>query len=213
MISVCIATYNGSKYIKEQIDSILPQLDECDEIIVSDDSSTDNTLSILKSYHDRRIIIFTNQKFNSPIYNFENALKHAKGDIIFLSDQDDIWEFNKVQVMISFLQKKSLVVSDCYIINQDKNVICDSLFNGKVPNAGVFINILRNHYIGCCMAFANAQGGKFFIGIDDNGKIIGVENSKKLLESLPSKIRDAMGIVVDINLVPIYICVTNTKTV
>ena len=53
MISVCIATYNGSKYIKEQIDSILPQLDECDEIIVSDDSSTDNTLSILKSYHDR----------------------------------------------------------------------------------------------------------------------------------------------------------------
>ena len=153
MISVCIATYNGSKYIKEQIDSILPQLDECDEIIVSDDSSTDNTLSILKSYHDRRIIIFTNQKFNSPIYNFENALKHAKGDIIFLSDQDDIWEFNKVQVMISFLQKKSLVVSDCYIINQDKNVICDSLFNGKVPNAGVFINILRNHYIGCCMAF------------------------------------------------------------
>ena len=101
MISVCIATYNGSKYIKEQIDSILPQLDECDEIIVSDDSSTDNTLSILKSYHDRRIIIFTNQKFNSPIYNFENALKHAKGDIIFLSDQDDIWEFNKVQVMIS----------------------------------------------------------------------------------------------------------------
>lgn len=153
MISVCIATYNGSKYIKEQIDSILPQLDECDEIIVSDDSSTDNTLSILKSYHDRRIIIFTNQKFNSPIYNFENALKHAKGDIIFLSDQDDIWEFNKVQVMISFLQKKSLVVSDCYIINQDKNVICDSLFNGKLPNAGVFINILRNHYIGCCMAF------------------------------------------------------------
>lgn len=153
MISVCIATYNGSKYIKEQIDSILPQLDECDEIIVSDDSSTDNTLSILKSYHDRRIIIFTNQKFNSPIYNFENALKHAKGDIIFLSDQDDIWEFNKVQVMISFLQKKSLVVSDCYIINQDKNVICDSLFNGKVPNAGVFINILRNHYIGWCMAF------------------------------------------------------------
>lgn len=68
------------------------------------------------------------------------------------------------------------------------------------------------YLVGIC-AFANAQGGKFFIGIDDNGKIIGVENSKKLLESLPSKIRDAMGIVVDINLVPIYICVSNTKTV
>ena len=58
MISVCIATYNGSKYIKEQIDSILPQLDECDEIIVSDDSSTDNTLSILKSYHNNGIYLW-----------------------------------------------------------------------------------------------------------------------------------------------------------
>ena len=71
----------------------------------------------------------------------------------------------------------------------------------------------RDEYQKWICGFANAQGGKFFIGIDDNGKIIGVENSKKLLESLPSKIRDAMGIVVDINLVPIYICVSNTKTV
>ena len=55
------------------------------------------------------------------------------------------------------------------------------------------------YLVGIC-AFANAQGGKFFIGIDDNGEIIGVENSKKLLESLPSKIRDSMGIVVNVNL-------------
>ena len=74
-------------------------------------------------------------------------------------------------------------------------------------------SVWKDEYLVGICAFANAQGGKFFIGIDDNGKIIGVENSKKLLESLPSKIRDAMGIVVDINLVPIYICVSNTKTV
>lgn len=55
------------------------------------------------------------------------------------------------------------------------------------------------YLVGIC-AFANAQGGKFFVGIDDNGKVIGVKGSNKLLESLPSKIRDAMGIVVDINL-------------
>ena len=74
-------------------------------------------------------------------------------------------------------------------------------------------SVWKDAYLGGICAFATAQGGNFFIGIDDNGKIIGVENSKKLLESLPSKIRDAMGIVVDINLVPIYICVSNTKTV
>lgn len=74
-------------------------------------------------------------------------------------------------------------------------------------------SVWKDEYLVGICAFANAQGGKFFIGIDDNGKIIGVENSKKLLESLPSKIRDAMGIVVDINLVPIYIYVSNTKTV
>ena len=74
-------------------------------------------------------------------------------------------------------------------------------------------SVWKDEYLVGICAFANAQGGKFFIGIDDNGKIIGVGNSKKLLEFLPSKIRDAMGIVVDINLVPIYICVSNTKTV
>ncbi len=60
--------------------------------------------------------------------------------------------------------------------------------------------VWKDEYLGGICAFANSQGGKFFIGIDDNGEIIGVENSKKLLESLPSKIRDSMGIVVNVNL-------------
>lgn len=66
--------------------------------------STDDTLSILESYHDERIVILTNQKFHSPVYNFENALKSAKGDFIFLSDQDDIWEPTKVEVMLDSLK-------------------------------------------------------------------------------------------------------------
>ena len=153
MISVCIATYNGGKYIKEQLDSILFQLGKDDEVIISDDSSTDDTLSILESYHDERIVILTNQKFHSPVYNFENALKSAKGDFIFLSDQDDIWEPTKVEVMLDSLKFKSLVVSDCCVIDQHKKIVCDSLFNSKIPTVGILSNILHNHYIGCCMAF------------------------------------------------------------
>ena len=95
-ISVCIASYNGEKYIKEQLNSILCQLEERDEVIISDDSSTDNTVQIIESFKDKRIKIFREQKFKSPIYNFENAISKATGDIIFLSDQDDIWHKAKV---------------------------------------------------------------------------------------------------------------------
>lgn len=107
MISVCMATYNGGRFIKEQIDSILPQLSQYDELIVSDDGSTDRTLEIIASYKDERIKVFHHQKTGNKYYptlkvcystnNFENALKQAKGDYIFLCDQDDIWEKNKVE--------------------------------------------------------------------------------------------------------------------
>ena len=99
MISVCMATHNGGKYIKEQIDSILVQISNEDELIISDDSSTDDTVEIIKKIKDKRIKLFENNKFFSPNLNFENALLHSKGDIIFLSDQDDIWKKDKVKIM------------------------------------------------------------------------------------------------------------------
>lgn len=151
-LSVCIATYNGSQFIKEQIDSILPQLGREDEIIISDDSSTDNTLEIVRSYNDKRIRIFSDNKFHSPIFNFENALKHAKGDYIFLSDQDDVWMDNKVEKMMEALQQFSLVVSDCYVVDKDCNIICNSFFKER-PTTGILKNLIKNNYLGCCMAF------------------------------------------------------------
>lgn len=153
MISVCIATYNGGKYIKEQLDSILPQLGTEDEIVVSDDSSTDNTLDILFSYADSRIKVYPNQHFHSPVFNFESALIRAKGDYIFLSDQDDIWESNKVQVMLDALKRATLVVSDCSVIDKNMELIKETFFQNKVRKKGVISNIICNNYLGCCMAF------------------------------------------------------------
>jgi len=89
MISVCIATYNGEKYIKEQLDSIINQLDKNDEIIISDDGSSDNTIKIIESYKDGRIVLYKNS-FKNVVLNFEFAIDKSKGDYIFLSDQDDI---------------------------------------------------------------------------------------------------------------------------
>ena len=120
-ISVCIATYNGEKYIKEQLSSILSQLEENDEVIISDDSSTDNTIQIVENFKDKRIRIFREQKFKSPIYNFENAISKATGDIIFLSDQDDIWHKAKVHKIKQYLSNEDItcIVTNASIIDEE----------------------------------------------------------------------------------------------
>lgn len=153
MISVCMATYNGEKYIKEQLSSILSQLSEKDEIIVSDDSSIDKTVEIIESFKDKRIKILKNNKFRQPNLNFENALKYSKGDIIFLSDQDDVWVENKVEIILNQLKKYDLIVSDAFITDKKLNITNESLFSEVNSNRGILKNIIKNTYYGCCMAF------------------------------------------------------------
>jgi glycosyltransferase involved in cell wall biosynthesis len=152
-VSVCLASYNGARFIEEQISSILTQLGGNDEIIVSDDSSTDETIEIIKKFKDSRIILIENQLFNSAVLNFENALKHAKGEYIFLSDQDDVWKPNKVQRMIEALNKVDLVISDCDFINGDGSIIGSSCFKVYNSGPGVLKNFIKNTYLGNCMAF------------------------------------------------------------
>ena len=153
MISVCIATYNGEKYIKEQLSSILNQLSEKDEIIISDDSSTDKTVEIIESFQDKRIKILKNNKFRQPNLNFEKALKYSKGDIIFLSDQDDVWVENKVEIILNQLKKYDLIVSDAFITNEKLNITNESLFSEINSNRGILKNIIKNTYYGCCITF------------------------------------------------------------
>ena len=153
MISVCLATFNGEKYIHEQLSSILTQLDLQDEIIISDDSSTDETINIIKSFNDKRIILFENNKFKSPIFNLENALKNAKGDFIFLSDQDDVWAPNKVEITSKYFNKFDMIVSDCFITNNFGEITNNSFFNLYGSKKGLIRNLIKNNYIGCCMAF------------------------------------------------------------
>jgi glycosyltransferase involved in cell wall biosynthesis len=153
MISVCIATYNGEMFIHEQISSIMPQLSESDEIIISDDSSTDHTIDIIKSFNDKRIKVFDKQIFKNPTFNFEFALKQASGHIIFLSDQDDVWYHNKVDLMLNSLLTYDLVVCDCHIGNGNLKIIKDSHFKWRESRTGIFKNLYKNSYLGCCMAF------------------------------------------------------------
>ena len=154
MISVCMPTYNGEKYIKEQLDSILCQLSQDDEVIISDDSSTDRTIEIIKSYNDTRIKLLEDNHFKSPIYNLENALKQAKGDYIFLADQDDVWYPNKVAVVLNYLQEYDCVVSDATVVDTNMNVIHDSFMKLNHSKKGLIRNLIKNGFLGCCMAFS-----------------------------------------------------------
>ena len=154
MISVCVATYNGEKFIREQIDSILCQLSSDDEIIVSDDGSTDGTIVIINCIGDKRIRIIEGPRKHSPTFNFENALKEAKGDYIFLADQDDVWKTNKVEVCMKWLQKYDCVVSDAEVTDSNLNPLYPSLYAIMQVRQGHIYNTLwKNGYTGCCMAF------------------------------------------------------------
>jgi len=153
MISVCMATYNGEKYIKDQLLSILKQIGNKDEIIISDDLSNDKTIEIIESLNDSRIKIFFN-KDRGYTNNFQNALRFASGDFIFLSDQDDIWVHNKLKIMSELLTKYDFVVSDAKIVDAKLESLGSTYFELRGGGENGFMNNLKKlKYIGCCMAF------------------------------------------------------------
>ena len=151
-ISVCIASFNGEKYIKEQLDSIVSQLGSEDEIIVSDDGSTDLTCEMIRGYKDSRIKLIYGPQLG-VVKNFENALMHVSGDVIFLADQDDVWLNNKVEVSLNYLIENVLIVSDCMITDSTLRPVSESFYKQNNSRPGVFNNILKNNYMGCCLAF------------------------------------------------------------
>lgn len=152
-ISVAMATYNGEKYIREQLESVLKQLNEDDEIIISDDGSTDNTINIIKSFEDKRIKIFDGPR-NGVKQNFANAIYNCTGKYIFLSDQDDIWCDNKINIVLKNFEKEKCmcIVHDCIVFDSSNDdIIYDSFYKYRNSGSGIIKNIWKNTYIGCCM--------------------------------------------------------------
>lgn len=157
-----MATFNGANFITNQVDSILSQMNSYDELVVSDDNSTDDTVNILESYSDSRIKIIQNNKssiakpINRATKNFHNALKNCSGDIIFLCDQDDIWRHDKLDFIEKYFERNDdaiLVVHDARLINSEGNTIQNSYFEFVNSGPGFYKNLMRNTYLGCCIAF------------------------------------------------------------
>jgi glycosyltransferase involved in cell wall biosynthesis len=152
MISVCMAVKNGERYLRQQLDSILCQLCEDDEVVISDDHSTDDTVSIIRSFHDQRIVLISNYG-NGILRNFENALRLCQGEYVFLTDQDDIWLPGRISQTMPYFDTFDLVVNDCKVVNSNLQVIHHSFFVFNRSGKGIIKNLIRNSYMGCCMAF------------------------------------------------------------
>lgn len=154
-ISVCLATYNGNKFLLEQLKSILIQLSADDELIISDDHSTDNTRLIIEGLNDPRIKVVLNTSLKKgSVPNFENALGHCSGRYIFLSDQDDLWLEGKVEKMMSVLSGPiDLVLSDAIVVDENLKTIHASFYTVNNSKSGLINNLRKNSYVGCMMAF------------------------------------------------------------
>ena len=127
--SVALCTYNGEKFLKEQLDSILNQTVKVDEIVVCDDGSTDATVSILNSYKEAFPSIFRvyqNEKNLRSVKNFEKAISLCENEIIFLCDQDDVWKPEKVSVFLEKFRENTDVdvfASNAEIVDENDSVI------------------------------------------------------------------------------------------
>ena len=159
-VDILLATYNGEKYIKEQLDSILKQTHENIKIIISDDCSNDTTVNILKEYEkkDERIELYIQEKNLGVVKNIEFLLGKVKAPYYMLADQDDYWMPEKTEESLKKLKEKKadLVFGDLEVVDKDLNIIYPSfnnymLLSRKIKKyiSNYKVNYLYNCVTGC----------------------------------------------------------------
>jgi len=152
LISVVLCSFNGEKFIGEQIDSILKQAYSNFELIISDDASTDSTAEILRRYATNDKIKLHFQKQNiGPSKNFEFALQQASGEFIACSDQDDVWLPEKIEKLQAAIEDSSLIYSDSELVDENGNRLnkklsdLRNLYSGHRTTGFIFSNVVWGH--------------------------------------------------------------------
>lgn len=160
VVSVCLAAHNGAAFLREQVLSVLPQLGPAGELIAVDDASSDNTVAILESFGDPRIRILRHRVNQGVVAAFEHALLEARGEFLFLCDQDDVWREDKVKRILEVFEQvptATLIHSGQELIDsQGKRLGAIGIEKDAAPPARL-ANLLRNHYQGSAMAFRRAS--------------------------------------------------------
>lgn len=154
LISIAMCSYNGERFIKEQIDSILEQTYMNFELIIVDDGSKDNTIKIIKEYQskDSRVKLFQNEKNLGFVKNFEKAISLCTGEFIALADQDDIWKKNKLEVFLKNINENMLIYSDAILIDEHSKETGNQLIRpdgnlvkGKCNKSFIFYNCVSGN--------------------------------------------------------------------
>lgn len=168
--SVAMAVYQGEEYLKKQLDSIVSQLGSDDELVISYDSSTDQTWEVINAYAERDCRVLVVKDTGSGVNdNFNNALAHCRGRYLFVADQDDIWLPGKIEKMIAALKTTgvSLIAHNGVTIDESDMVISDDFFSMYRIGPSFWRNLLKSRYSGCCMAFT-AEFAKIALPIPKN---------------------------------------------
>jgi glycosyltransferase involved in cell wall biosynthesis len=167
-VSVAMCTFNGSKFIKEQLKSIINQTRQPDEIIICDDISTDNTIKLIESILEETNIkwsVLVNESRLGVVKNFEKAISLCTGDVIFTSDQDDYWVEYKIDKVLDEFKKKpevNLVFSNARLVDSNLIELPGDLWssigfsNNKLAKDKIFVLelLLKNNFVtGATMAF------------------------------------------------------------
>lgn len=111
-----MAAYNGSRFIAEQLHSVLDELDAHDEVIVVDDASTDDTVAVVAGVDDDRVLLIRSEHNAGYVRAFEKAMEHAAGDVIFLADQDDVWIRGRRAALLDALEDVRFVSSNLLLL-------------------------------------------------------------------------------------------------
>jgi glycosyltransferase involved in cell wall biosynthesis len=168
LVSVALATWNGSKFLRKQLDSIYQQTYKNIEVIVTDDLSGDDTPSILNEYKKEKGLKFIVNSFRLGIaQNFAKAISFCNGDYIALADQDDIWQREKIETLLKEINGYSLIFSDAILIDENDAVMAKSFINYSGYKIhlvkDVFKHLVYHNFVtGCTALFNRKLLGKAF---------------------------------------------------
>lgn len=155
-ISVCLASYNGAAHIREQVDSILADLGPDDQVVVVDDASQDETVALLEGLGDPRVRVVRSGRNRGHVKAFERAIGEATGEIIMLSDQDDVWPAGRTATLATALATADVAAGNYAVLGDERRGPMPPLTpvmdgHGLRNIAGLMVG--RRQYWGSCMAF------------------------------------------------------------
>jgi glycosyltransferase involved in cell wall biosynthesis len=160
-----MAMYNGAAFVGRQVESILAQLSAEDELVVVDDASSDESPAILSGIKDPRLHVHRNERNLGVLQTFERALTLSRGEILFLSDHDDVWLPGKVARALEIFAshpRVTMVASDAALIDDAGRTLNESFFSVRGRFARGFVrNFVKNKYLGCTLSFRREMLRRF----------------------------------------------------